>query len=76
MRKHRIITSNYAVYQKLKELMHEGETRVSKGGNGVSLRKILKHVNNGSVKIQVIDDGRGLIIRKLNDFRFNLYLKR
>jgi hypothetical protein len=73
MVKYKIITKDDEIYDMLTYLNHFSEINVPKDIDLKVLNKILKSTHNNIV---IEDTGKGFKLRKVNDFSFNVYLKR
>ena len=72
MKKGKIITINEKIYTALNRLRHENEVVIEKPIEYKVLDKILSN----NTKIIAISNGNKIILKKLDDFKFDIYLKK
>ncbi len=72
MMKGKITTTDERIYTALNRLRHESEVVMQKPINYKMLDIILKNNTN----IIAIGNGRDIILKRLNDYKFDTYLKK
>jgi hypothetical protein len=70
--KGKIITTNEKIYSALNRLRHETEVVIEKPIDYKALDRILSNNTN----VIAIGNGKNIVLKRLNDFKFDIYLKR
>ena len=70
--KGKIITTDEKIYSALNRLRHENEVAIEKPIN----YKVLDRILSNNTNIIAIGNGNHIILKKLNDFKFDTYHKK
>jgi hypothetical protein len=75
MKKNKIITKNFELYKKFNMLNFNNQVEI-KNIKPYQIKKIISNINRKQNNLEYEKKGNDILLKKINPFNFNIYLKK